>query len=57
MKDLQLLSYFRELGNTPVDKLNLHHYWLVKNKCISRGLVQGEIVSLNNYNTEFNYVW
>jgi hypothetical protein len=56
MKDLQLLSYFRELGNTPVDKLNLHHYGLVKNECISRGLVQGEIVSLNDYNTEFNYV-
>lgn len=56
MKDFELLTYFKQLVNIPVNQLNIHHYGLVKNECISRGLVQGKILSLNDYNNEFNYV-
>ena len=53
MKDLRLYKYFQHIDNK-IDTINLQHYGLVKNECIKRGLLSGEQISLNQYNTDFN---
>jgi hypothetical protein len=42
------------LENTHIENLNLHHYGLVKNEMIKRGLLVGEIISLNEYGNSFD---
>ena len=34
---------------------DIKHYGLVKNELIDCGLIDGEILSLNDYNCEFEY--
>ena len=43
------------MNNTDIENINLHHYGLVKNELIKRGFISGEITSLNEYNSNFNY--
>lgn len=50
MKDYQLYNYYTNLD---LENCNLHHFGLVKNELIARGLIDGDLVSLNEYNTEF----
>lgn len=51
MTDLRLVKHFRKIDNN-LDGINLHHYGLVKNEMIKRGLFDGEILSVNLYNTD-----
>ncbi|MGJ0363034.1 replication endonuclease [Aliarcobacter cryaerophilus] len=50
-----LYSDFIKMNNTDINDINLHHYGLVKNELIKRGFISGEIISLNEYNSNFNY--
>jgi hypothetical protein len=53
MKMVQLWNYYHSLD--PDDPtLNIKHFGLVQNTMIERGLIEGEIVPLDQYNTEFN---
>jgi len=52
--DYSLQQYFMTLENTHIENLNLHHYGLVKNEMIKRGLLVGEIISLNEYGNSFD---
>ncbi|MDD3462460.1 MAG: replication endonuclease [Sulfurospirillaceae bacterium] len=49
-KDLQLYEYYLNLDIENED-LDLKHFALVQNECILRGLVDGEIQSVDNFNT------
>jgi hypothetical protein len=52
MKILQLWNYYNTLD--PDDPfLNLHHYGHVKNTMIKRGLIDGEILPVGDFNTNF----
>ncbi len=54
MKIVQLWNYYHSLD--PDDPtLNLKHFGLVQNTMIERGLIEGEIVPLDQYNTDFFY--
>ncbi len=54
MKMVQLWNYYHSLD--PDDPtLNLKHFGLVQNTMIERGLLEGEIVSLDQYNTDIFY--
>ena len=54
MKTVQLWNYYHSLD--PDDPtLNLHHFGLVHNTMIERGLTEGKITSLNQYNTDLFY--
>ncbi len=52
LNDYSLVQYFRELDNTDLENINLHHYGLVKNEMLKRELLTGDVVSLNNYGVE-----
>lgn len=52
---LTLYTDFIKMNNTDIENINLHHYGLVKNELIKRGCISGEITSLNEYNSNFNY--
>ena len=52
-KDYQLLRYFYNLELKDINTINLQHYGLVKNECIKRKLIDSELVSLNDYNSNF----
>lgn len=54
MKDYQLFDYF--LTQDPETCDNYIHYGITQNECIKRGLIQGEIQSLNCFNTNFNAI-
>ncbi len=54
MKMVQLWNYYHSLD--PDDPtLNLKHFGLVQNTMIERGLLEGEIVPLDQYNTDIFY--
>jgi hypothetical protein len=54
MKMVQLWNYYHSLD--PDDPtLNIKHFGLVQNTMIERGLIEGEIVPLDQYNTEIFY--
>ena len=46
--DYDLMSYYYTLNP---ELCNLQHFGLVQNECIKRGLIGGEIQSLNDFNT------
>ena len=50
MSDYKLFNHFQSLD---VETCNLHHFGLVKNELIERGLLSGEIISLDDFNTDF----
>jgi len=50
MGDYELYNYYNSLD---IDIVNIHHFGLVKNTLINRGLIDGYIQSLNSFN--FNY--
>ena len=49
MKDYELYNYYNTLDP---EVCNLHHFGIVQNELIKRGLLEGEIQSLNNFNTK-----
>lgn len=49
----ELLQYYYTLNP---ETCNLQHFGLVQNECIKRGLIEGELQSLNDFNTDFNYI-
>ena len=49
--DYDLLDYYYKL-NPDDDDCNLQHFGLVQNECIKRGLIDGQIQSLNDFNLE-----
>jgi len=49
--DWELYTYYNTLNP---ETCNLHHFGLVQNELIKRGLVKGKIQSLNNFNTNFD---
>ena len=53
LKNYNLNSYYKILENKDIDSLNLAHFGLVKNEMIKRGLLDENIISLNEYNTSF----
>lgn len=52
MPDLRLIKHFRKIDKN-LDGVNLHHYGLVKNEMIKRKLLEGKVISVNEYNTDF----
>ncbi|MFW2605631.1 rolling circle replication-associated protein [Aliarcobacter butzleri] len=50
-----LYADYIKMNNVDVENINLHHYGLVKNELIKRKCIPGEIISLNEYNSNFNY--
>ncbi len=51
--DWELYNYYNALNP---DICNLHHFGLVQNELIKRGLINGEIQSLNTFNTNFDAI-
>ena len=51
MKSYALYDYYRKLDPND-ESIDLKHFALVQNECIKRGLIQGNIQSLNNFNLE-----
>lgn len=49
MKDIELIKYFNSIDKD-IYNVNLHHYGLVKNEMVKRGLMVGNIENLNIYN-------
>ena len=49
-KNYDLIQYYHSLNP---EFCNLQHFGLVQNECIKRGLVEGQIQSLNDFNTDF----
>lgn len=49
MKDIELVKYFNSIDKD-IYNVNLHHYGLVKNEMVKRGLMVGNIENLNIYN-------
>ena len=49
--DFDLYKYYKSLDTDNPD-LNLHHFGLVQNECIKRGLISGVYHSLNDFNLE-----
>ena len=47
-RDYELLQYYHSLNP---ELCNLQHFGLVQNECIRRGLINGQIQSLNDFNT------
>ena len=43
-----LFAYYQRLD---VDTCNLHHFGLVQNECIRRGLIKGDLQNINDFNT------
>lgn len=52
MSDFKLYKYFMSL-DPENENITLLHYGIVKNECVKRGLIKGNIESLNNFNTDF----
>ena len=50
MSDYILFNHYQSLN---IETCNLHHFGLVKNELIRRGLLNDELVSLNDYNLDF----
>jgi len=46
MKDRELYDYFHKLD---IDKVNMQHYGYTKNMMINRGLLKGELISVDAY--------
>ena len=49
MKDYQLTNYYQSLDVEEVE--SLVHFGITQNECIKRGLIDGSIQSLNDFNT------
>jgi len=54
MKDYKLFNYFSKIDKD-IEDINLHHYGVVKNECVQRGLIDGVVLPVNEYNLDFNY--
>jgi hypothetical protein len=55
MKMMQLWNYYHSLDiDDPT--LNLKHYGFVQNTMIERGYIQGEIMNLNDFNTDMEVI-
>ena len=50
MSDYKLFNYFQSLD---IETSNFHHFGLVKNELIKRGFLDGEMLSLDDYNLDF----
>lgn len=49
MKNYELLQYYFKLDP---EECNLHHFGIVQNECVKRGLIVGQIQSLNDFSTD-----
>jgi len=49
-KNYDLVQYYHTLNP---EICNLQHFGLVQNECIKRGLIEGQVQSLNDFNTDF----
>ncbi len=47
--DFELYTHFKKMDDDHTMSFDIKHYGLVKNELIKRGLVDGEIISLNEY--------
>lgn len=52
MKNYELYHHFLEIDKN-IDTVNLHHYGLVKNELINRGMLIGETLPIDSYNGSF----
>ncbi|WP_041956857.1 rolling circle replication-associated protein [Sulfurospirillum arsenophilum] len=52
-KNYDLVQYYHKLNP---ELCNLQHFGLVQNECIKRGLIHGQIQSLNDFNTNFENI-
>ena len=50
MKDYELTNYYQSLDTEEVE--SLVHFGITQNECIKRGLIDGKIQSLNDFNTD-----
>ena len=50
MQDFELYQYYLKL-NKNIDDCELVHFGITQNECIKRGLIDGQIQSLNDFNT------
>ncbi len=50
-RDYELYLYYNKIKEQ-LDYINIKHFGLVQNKLVSRGLIAGEIQSLNSFNVE-----
>lgn len=53
LNSYELLQYYYTLNP---ETCNLQHFGLVQNECIKRGLIDGELQSLNDFNSDFNFI-
>ncbi len=51
LPDWKLLNYYYSL-NPDDEKVSLVHFGITQNECIKRGLIKGEIYSLNDFNLD-----
>ncbi len=52
LSNYKLITYFKEIDKN-IENINEQHYLLTKNECINRGLLKGEIESLNIFENGF----
>ena len=55
LKDYQLYKYYQELCNKNIDEVNTQHFLLTQNEAVRRGLIEGEIMSLNDTKDELGF--
>lgn len=53
--DMSLYQHFRSMDSDSSMDFDIKHYGVVKNELIGRGFIDGEVLSLNDYNYEFDY--
>lgn len=51
---LDLYTHYQEMNHN-IEEYDLKHYGLVKNELIQRDFIEGEVLPLNAYNTDFIY--
>ncbi len=52
---MSLYQHFVSMDNNIDLDFDIKHYGVVKNELIGRGLIDEEILSLNDYNCEFDF--
>jgi len=55
--DMNLYNHFKKMDQSLNLNFDIKHYGLVKNELIKRGLIDGDIISVNQYNFEFDDIF
>jgi len=55
--DMNLYNHFKKMDQSLNLNFDIKHYGLVKNELINRGLIDGDIISVNQYSFEFDDIF